>query len=85
MPTDQRILGAIRIDRYFDWRGKDVSRLEGFSDAAFALMLTLLAVSSVVPDSFDRLFRIMEDFFAFTLTFAILIMIWVEHYLFFRR
>lgn len=27
----------------------------------------------------------MEDFFAFTLTFAVLIMIWVEHYLFFRR
>ena len=59
-----------RIDRYFDWRGKDVSRLEGFSDAAFALMLTLLAVSSVVPDSFERLFTIMEDFFAFTLTFT---------------
>ena len=72
-------------DRYFDWRGKDVSRLEGFSDAAFAMTLTLLAVSSVVPRSFEQLFEIMKDFFAFTITFAVLIMIWVEHYLFFRR
>ena len=58
----------LRIDRYFDWRGKDISRLEGFSDAAFALMLTLLVVSSVVPNSYEGLVESMADFPAFALT-----------------
>lgn len=75
----------LRIDRYFDWRGKDISRLEGFSDAAFALMLTLLVVSSVVPDTLDKLFELVGDFPAFALTFAVVVWFWVEHYLFFRR
>ena len=63
----------LRIDRYFDWRGKDISHLEGFSDAAFALMLTLLVVSSVVPNSYEGLVESMADFPAFALTFAVLV------------
>ncbi len=48
-------------------------------------MLTLLVVSSVVPDSFAGLVENMADFPAFALTFAVLVWFWVEHYLFFRR
>ena len=35
--------------------GREVSRIEGFSDAVFGFALTLLVVSLEVPDNFDAL------------------------------
>jgi uncharacterized membrane protein len=67
------------------WRGRDISRLEGFSDAVFAFALTLLVVSLEVPKSFDELMATMNGFFAFACCFAIVIWIWHEHNVFFRR
>ena len=49
----------------FSWRGEDVSRLEGFSDAVFAFSVTLLVVSLEVPQTFDELLAAMRAFFAF--------------------
>jgi hypothetical protein len=69
----------------FRWRGGEVSRIEGFSDAVFAFATTLLVVSLEVPRSFDDLIRTMQDFPAFGICFALLILIWHSHYTFFRR
>lgn len=69
----------------FRWRGGDVSRLEGFSDAVFAFALTLLVVSLEVPTTFQQLRSAMREFFAFGICFALLYAIWYRHYLFFRR
>ncbi|HMC81666.1 MAG TPA: TMEM175 family protein [Candidatus Polarisedimenticolia bacterium] len=69
----------------FRWRGGEVSRIEGFSDAVFAFAVTLLVVSLEVPHTFDELLRVMRGFPAFGLCFALLILIWHEHYRFFRR
>lgn len=69
----------------FRWRGGDVSRIEGFSDAVFAFALTLLVVSLEVPRSFEGLMRTMEGFPAFGVSFVFLIGIWYVHYTFFRR
>ncbi len=71
-------------DTGFRWRG-EVSRLEQFSDAVFAFALALLVVSIDAPTSLAEVLAILGDFPAFGLTFATLVWIWYQHYLFFRR
>jgi len=66
-------------------RRHDLSRLEAFSDAVFAFALTLLVVSLEVPKSYDELMKMMSGFPAFACCFAVLVGIWYEHNLFFRR
>jgi uncharacterized membrane protein len=69
----------------FRRRGKEVSRIEGFSDAVFAFALTLLVVSLEVPKTFDELLATLGGFLPFALSFAIFIFLWYQHYAFFRR
>lgn len=69
----------------FRWRGGEVSRLEGFSDAVFAFAMTLLVVSLEVPHSYEELLGTMRGFLAFGICFTFLVWIWYEHYVFFRR
>jgi uncharacterized membrane protein len=73
-------------DKYgFRWRGNEVTRIEGFSDAVFAFSVTLLIVSLEVPRTFAQLLTTMKGFAAFAASFAILIWLWHIHYMFFRR
>ena len=69
----------------FRWRGEDISRLEGFSDAVFAFAVTLLVVSLEVPTTFDELIATMRGFFAFAICFYLLLIVWYDHYKFYRR
>ena len=48
-------------------RHRDVSRLEGFSDAVFGFALTLLVVSLEVPETMDALRTQMRGFVPFAL------------------
>jgi hypothetical protein len=72
-------------DRGFRWRGGELSRLEGLSDAVFAFAVTLLVVSLEVPATFDELLKVLRGFFAFAVCSSILFWVWYDHYRFFRR
>ena len=65
--------------------GREVSRIEGFSDAVFGFALTLLVVSLEVPENFTALKDILRGFIPFAATFALVCWIWFEHYAFFRK
>ena len=66
-------------------RHRDVSRLEGFSDAVFGFALTLLVVTLETPRNLAELRNMVGSFLPFALTFAMVSWIWYQHNLFFRR
>jgi uncharacterized membrane protein len=69
----------------FRWRSREVSRLEGLADAVFGFAITLLVVSLEVPRTFDDLLATMATFPAFAISFALLLLVWYQHYVYFRR
>jgi uncharacterized membrane protein len=69
----------------FRWRGEEVTRLEGFSDAVFAFTVTLLVVSLEVPKTFPQLIEVLHGFLPFSACFYLLAHVWRQHVLYFRR
>lgn len=69
----------------FRLRGTEMSRVDGFSDVVFGFALTLLVVSLEVPKTYDELHHLMLGFFPFAISFTFLLLIWMEHFQFFRR
>src|SRR3712207_3736373 len=69
----------------YRWRSREVSRLEGLADAVFGFAITLLVVSLEVPRTFDDLLATMATFPAFAISFALLLLVWYQHYVYFRR
>jgi uncharacterized membrane protein len=74
-----------RYERHFRWRGREVSRLEGFTDAVFAFAVTLLIVALEVPHTYEGLMDVVRGFPAFVVCFALLMTFWSAHYRYFRR
>jgi uncharacterized membrane protein len=72
-------------DGGFRWRGTDISRIEGLSDAVFGFAITLLVVSLEVPRTFAELREMMHGFFGFGICFVLLLFIWYGQYIYFRR
>src|SRR5262245_12644977 len=69
----------------FRWRGGEIARIEGLSDAVFAFAVTLLVVSLEVPKTFGELSELLRGFVPFAICFILLMQVWHEQYRFFRR
>jgi len=69
----------------FRLRGREVSRVEAFSDVVFGFALTLIVVSLEVPTEYADLIQTLRGFPAFAICFAMLTWIWHVHHTFFRR
>jgi uncharacterized membrane protein len=65
-------------------RGR-TTRLESLTDAVFGFSIALLIVSVEVPPDFPGLIATMKGFAGFALSFAMLILVWIYHYQFFRH
>jgi uncharacterized membrane protein len=69
----------------FAWRGGEITRIEGFSDAVFAFVVTLLIVSLEVPKNYDELMENLRGFIPFAASFWQLMIVWYLQYIYFRR
>jgi uncharacterized membrane protein len=69
----------------FRHRGEEPGRMENFSDAVFALAITLLLISTSPPTNFEQIKRFVWEVIPFTLCIVFIILIWHEHFTFFYR
>lgn len=69
----------------FKNRGEEQTRIETFSDAVFALAVTLLILSSTVPQTFEQLQDSFSDIIPFGICITLLMLVWYQHYIFFIR
>lgn len=76
---------APKREEHFRWRGSEISRVEGFTDAVFAFAVTLLVVALEVPHTFEGLLDVVRGFPAFVICFAILMTFWNGHFRYHRR
>ena len=85
MIREKMIEKDIGLGGKFRWRGHEISRIEGLSDAVFAFAITLLVVSLEVPKTFNELAETIHGFGAFAICFVLLFIVWYTQYKFFRR
>lgn len=72
-------------DGDFRVRGKEISRIEGLSDAVFGFAITLLAISLEVPKTSHEVLDALRGVGSFAITFFMLFNIWRMQFTYFRR
>jgi len=79
-------LERLPVKNGFRLRGTDITRLETFTDAAFAFAVTVLVIAGgEVPRSFAELLDSLRDIPAFAASFAVIVLFWHGHVQWSRR
>lgn len=83
----QQALAALPRDRQgVRLRGLEMTRIETFTDAAFAFAVTMLVVSlDSIPANMNELLLAMRGVPAFALSFAQVMLFWYAHHIWSRR
>lgn len=77
---------TVRDRSGFFLRGREMTRIETFTDAAFAFAVTLLVISTQeVPTSYPELVAVLNGVPAFAVSFAVTMMFWNGHWTWSRR
>lgn len=80
MVLDEVSLQKLSVNNGFRLRGASMTRMEVFSDAAFAFALTMLVVSvGAVPQNHDELINALKSIPAFAMSFTQLAAFWLAH------
>ena len=72
-------------DPHFNWRGRDVTRIENLSDIVFALALGMLVSASSPPATYGELLPHILNIIPVTAGFVFMVLLWNIHFIFFRR
>ncbi len=75
----------IGMNAEFRYRGMESGRLENFSDAVFALAITLLLISTSPPSTFEQIIKFTFDLLPFMMCITLIILIWHGHFIFYYR
>ncbi len=85
MSLTDRQLADLPTRDGFRLRGLATTRIETFTDAAFAFALTLLVLATDVPDDYAGLVAVMWEIPPFLFSAVLLMMFWTAHHNWSRR
>jgi uncharacterized membrane protein len=80
MRWTEQTLSSLPIVGGYRLRGESMTRIEVFSDAAFAFAVTMLVISlSTIPQSYSELLAAINGIPSFAASFSVMMLIWVTH------
>jgi len=86
MQWNEESLSKLPLSGGYRLRGEAMTRIEVFSDAAFAFAVTMLVISlSAIPRNYEELILAIKGIPAFAVSFAVIMVLWVAHRRWSRR
>lgn len=86
MKWSEESLSSLPTGGGYRLRGEAMTRIEVFSDAAFAFAVTMLVISlSAIPENYDQLIVAIKGVPAFAASFSVIMVLWVSHRRWSRR
>jgi uncharacterized membrane protein len=86
MQWNEESLASLVLKDGYRMRGESMTRIEVFSDAAFAFAVTMLVISlSSIPQNYQELLAAIQKVPSFAVSFVVMMSIWITHRRWSRR